>query len=415
MDNVTGTPEEPRPLRFVNESLTAYIDKLGFVWISAEITQWNTRRGAVYGTFEEDGHAFSFSIWQGRRPVLPDPLPKVGDQVVAKVTPTFWTKRGQIQLDVVEVRQAGIGQLIVQIEERRQRLAQEGLFDPDRKRTWPLLPQKIGLVVGVQTMAEQDVKRNALARWPGATFEVVNTPVQGADCAPQVIQALERLEADPAVEVIIVARGGGDYRDLVGFSDESLVRFVADMTTPVISAIGHEPDHPILDDVADYRASTPTGAGQVVVLDAIREYEEIQRQRRYLHQTVHQFLDHEHERIQTLRTHIARPDALVAQWHEQIAHLREQLAHIVLRNLDLHRANIATLRATLDAISPNQVLERGYALAMVNGDVISSIDQAPIGTQLTVRLRDGSLHSAVLATVPTPPLESHTTPGDQDD
>lgn len=400
MEKVTGTPDEPRPLRFVNESLTTYIERLGSVWISAEITQWNDRRGAIYGTFEEDGHAMSFSIWSGRHPVLPDPLPNVGDQVIAKVKPSFWTKRGQIQLEVAEIRQAGIGQLVAQIEQLRQRLAQEGLFDADKKRTWPLLPTCIGLVVGQATMAEQDVKRNALARWKNAQFKVITTPVQGPECAPGVIRALEILEADTDVEVIIVARGGGDYRDLVGFSDEALIRYVASMRTPVISAIGHEPDHPILDDVADYRASTPTGAGQVVVLDAEGEHEAIARQRRYLRQHLLRTLGYENDRVAHLRAQLRRPDALFAQWQDQVVSLRGQLAHLVIRQLDRAHGELATLRATLDALSPNQVLERGYALALVNDTVITSIADAPIGTQMVVRLGDGSLHAAVLATTP---------------
>lgn len=406
MDKVTGSPEEPRPLRFINQSLTSYIDKLGYVWISAEITQWNERRGAVYGTFEEDGHTFSFSIWGGRNPVLPDPLPTVGDQVIALVTPTFWTKRGQIQLEIAEIRQAGIGQLVVQIEERRQRLAAEGLFDPELKKAWPLLPKCIGLVVGQQTMAEQDVKRNVLARWPGAQFRVETAPMQGEACAPGVIAALEVLEADPDVEVIIVARGGGDYRDLIGFSDETLIRFVAAMDTPVISAIGHEPDNPILDNVADYRASTPTGAGQAVVLDAVGEFEAIARQRRYLRQSLMRHLHSEADRLEGLRARLSRPDALIGQWRDQLQSLRGQMAHLMIRRLDQEHAQLGTLRATLDAISPTQVLNRGYALAMVNGNVISSVEDAPIGTQLVVRLSDGSVQTAVLSTFPAPPAKS---------
>lgn len=400
MEKVTGSPDEPRPLRFINQSLTSYIDKLGYVWISAEITQWNERRGAVYGTFEEEGHSFAFSIWSGRNPILPDPLPAVGDQVIALVTPSFWTKRGQIQLEIAEIRHAGIGQLVVQIEERRQRLAAEGLFGEERKQPWPLLPKVIGLVVGQQTMAEQDVKRNVLARWPGAQFRVEHAPMQGEGCAPGVIAALEVLEADPDVEVIIVARGGGDYRDLIGFSDETLIRFVAAMGTPVISAIGHEPDNPILDNVADFRASTPTGAGQAVVLDAVGEFEAIARQRRYLRQSLMRYLHSEADRLEGLRARLSRPDALLGQWRDQLQSLRGQLAHLVLRRLDQEHAQLGALRATLDALSPNQVLARGYALALVNGNVISTIEDAPIGTQLAVRLRDGSLQTAVLAAVP---------------
>ena len=406
MEKITGTPDEPRPLRFVNESMTAYIDKLGHVWISAEITQWNERRGATYGTFEEDGHAFAFSIWSGNRPLLPDPLPQVGDQVIALVTPSFWTKRGQVRLEVVEIRHAGIGQLVAMVEERRQRLAAEGLFDPDRKQTWPLLPRSIGLVVGQQTMAEQDVKRNALARWPGAQFRVITAPMQGDDCAPGVIAALETLEGDPEVEVIVIARGGGDYRDLVGFSDEELVRYVAAMRTPVISAIGHEPDHPILDDVADYRASTPTGAGQAVVLDAVGEFEAIARQRRYLRQSLMRVLHTEADRLEGLRARLSRPDALIRQWRDQVQSLHGQLAHLMIRRLDHEHAQLGTLRATLDALSPNRVLARGYALAMVHDNVITSVADAPIGTQMVVRLSDGSVQTAVLATTPTPPAES---------
>lgn len=384
------------PLAFVSENLAAYVEKLGYVWISAEITEWNPRGSNTYGTFEDGDYKFGFSIFSGDRCDLPTEPIRLGDQVTALVTPRFWAKGGRTSLKVKAIRLAGIGALIAQVEERRMRLRAEGLFDPAHKKTWPLLPSCIGLVVGEQTMAERDVITNAQALWPHVTFRVVRARVQGPECAPSVIEALRVLEADDQVEVIIVARGGGDYRDLVGFSDEALIRYVHAMTTPVISAIGHEPDHPILDDVADARASTPTGAGKMVVMDTVSEFQFIAEQRRRVQTYMSQRIVREGERIHHLRARLLSPETQIRLMGEDIARKRDRINQAITRLLDSEHAKIEKATATLRALSPHRVLERGYALAYVNGSVITQAADAPIGTTITLAFQDGKVDTAVL-------------------
>ena len=200
-----------------------------------------------------------------------DPPPAEGARVVVWAKPDFNTTRGSFSLSAIEIRAVGIGELLARLERLRRALAAEGLFAAERKRPLPFLPGKIGLICGRDSAAERDVLRNAARRWPAVQFRVEQVAVQGPYAVAEVIDALQRLDADPAVDVIIIARGGGSIEDLLPFSDETLVRAVAACQTPVVSAIGHEQDTPLLDLVADVRASTPTDAARRVVPDVAEQ------------------------------------------------------------------------------------------------------------------------------------------------
>lgn len=268
------TPDSPWPVREVNAKVKAWIEKLGHIWVEGQLTQVNVKPTwkLSYLTLRDPEAEASVqvtcptSLIQG----FPSPL-KDGDRVVVYGKPAFYAGRGSFSLWVTDIRAVGVGELLARIERLRQQLASEGLFDADRKKPLPFLPNRVGLITGRGSAAERDVLAVSQSRWPEVQFEVINTAVQGASAVPEIIEALEKLDANPAVDVIIIARGGGSVEDLLPFSEEALQRAVAQATTPVVSAIGHEPDNPVLDNVADLRAATPTDAAKKVVPDVAAE------------------------------------------------------------------------------------------------------------------------------------------------
>jgi exodeoxyribonuclease VII large subunit len=280
MSDAPATMEAPWPVALLGTKLRDYIDRLGTVWVEGEITQWGASGGNVYGKLKdlEIDATVGFTIWSSVRAKIPADL-KQGDHVVALVKPNYWLKGGTLTMQVMAMKHVGIGDLLERLERLRRQLAEEGLFDASRKRPLPFLPQCIGLVTGKDSDAEKDVLRNAELRWPSVRFRVVHAAVQGDRTPGDVVSALQTLDADPEVDVIIVARGGGDFQNLLGFSDERVVRAAAACTTPVVSAIGHEADRPLLDDVADLRASTPTDAAKRVVPDVAEEFARVQQAR----------------------------------------------------------------------------------------------------------------------------------------
>ena len=268
IETAPSTVDEPWPVALLSAKIKGWIDRLGAVWVEGEITQWGLSGGNVYGKLKDlDADVtVGFTVWSSVKAKLPDDL-KQGDRVVALVKPNYWVKGGSLTMQVFEMRHVGLGDLLERLERLRQALRTEGLFDLARKRPLPFLPGCIGLITGKDSDAEKDVLRNAQLRWPAVEFRVVHTAVQGDRASGEVTAALRSLDADPDVDVIIVARGGGDFQNLLVFSDETLVRTAASCVTPIVSAIGHEADRPLLDEVADLRASTPTDAAKRVVPD----------------------------------------------------------------------------------------------------------------------------------------------------
>jgi exodeoxyribonuclease VII large subunit len=402
MSDAPATMEAPWPVALLGTKLRDYIDRLGTVWVEGEITQWGASGGNVYGKLKdlEADATVGFTIWSSVRAKIPADL-KQGDHVVALVKPNYWLKGGTLTMQVMAMKHVGIGDLLERLERLRRQLAEEGLFDASRKRALPFLPHCIGLVTGKDSDAEKDVLRNAELRWPSVRFRVVHAAVQGDRTPGDVVSALQTLDADPEVDVIIVARGGGDFQNLLGFSDERVVRAAAACTTPVVSAIGHEADRPLLDDVADLRASTPTDAAKRVVPDVAEEFARVQQARVRLSSRVTSLLGHEIDRLATLRTRpvLADPSWIVDSRADELTRTVARGAELIDRAVERSQREVTELRAHLRALSPQRTLDRGYAIVqrvdpeadVPGGAVIRAAGDAPAGTELLVTLASGAI------------------------
>lgn len=390
-----ATADAPWPVSLLASKLREYIDRLGTVWVEGEVTQWGVSGGNVYGKLKDVEHdaTIGFTIWSSVRAKLPDDL-KQGDRVVALIKPNYWLKGGSLTMQVFQMKHVGLGDLLERLERLRRTLAAEGLFDADRKKPLPFLPHCVGLVTGKDSDAEKDVLRNAQLRWPAVDFRIVHAAVQGERTVPEVTAAIAALDADPHVDVIIVARGGGDFQNLLGFSDESLVRAAAACRTPLVSAIGHENDRPLLDDVADLRASTPTDAAKRVVPDVAEEQLRVQQARMRISHRLNAILGTEIDRIAQLRS---RPVLASAHWLVETR--ADELTRYVARGAELidraiERAETTTreLAARLRTLSPQSTLDRGYAIVQgTDGHVVRSHAAAPADTRLLITLADGTV------------------------
>ncbi len=388
------TAETPWPVALLSNKIRGYIERLGAVWVEGEITQWGISGGNVYGKLKDlsEDATVSFTVWSSVKARLTEEF-KQGDRAIALVKPNYWVKAGSLTMQVLELRHVGLGDMLERLERLRRKLASEGLFDGSRKKPLPFLPHCIGLITGKDSDAEKDVIRNAQLRWPAVDFRVVHATMQGDRIVGEVTAAIRRLDADPQVDVIILARGGGDFQNLLGFSDEKLVRAAAACTTPLVSAIGHEADRPLLDEVADLRASTPTDAAKRVVPDVSDELNRVQQARARLTNRLTGILSTEVDRITQLRS---RPALGTSSWI--IDRRAEDLTRYVARGTELvtrmveHAENqTAQLRSHLRALSPQGTLDRGYAIAQLpDGHVLRSPEQAPAGTELLLTLAEGT-------------------------
>jgi exodeoxyribonuclease VII large subunit len=396
-----SSPERPWPVRVVSQKIGAWIGKLGWVWVDGQVAQITRRPGAqvVFLTLRDPAADLSLTV-TSNRDVLDAGAPDLaeGARVVLHARPEFFPGRGTLSLRADEIRQVGLGELLARIEKLKRLLAAEGLFDPRRKRRPPFLPRRVGLVTGRASAAERDVQTNARRRWPAVDFRIINVAVQGAGAAAQIIDALNVLDRDPEVDVIILARGGGSVEDLLAFSDEALCRAVFACRTPVVSAIGHETDTPLVDYVADVRASTPTDAAKRVVPDLAEEQQRIAQARARLRRAVGGLLDREQHRLDALRSRpvLARPGAMLEARASDIAGLRERsgrnLRHRLDRGVDELRHTVARLRG----LSPAATLERGYAIVRrPDGAVVRRPGDVGPGDALRLRLAGGELTATV--------------------
>ncbi|WP_271404510.1 exodeoxyribonuclease VII large subunit [Kocuria palustris] len=389
------TPENPWPLRLLAENLHAYIARCDPTWVEGQIIEINERPRVTFLTLRDVDQEISVpvTLFPREMQALETPLEK-GMRIVAQVRPDYWTKTGRLSMIGHGVRPVGLGDLLVRIEQLRRALAEEGLFDAERKRPIPQLPQRVGLITGRNSDAEKDVVRNASLRWPSVQFEIRNVAVQGTASAGQVMGALAELDAHPDVDVIIIARGGGAFEDLLPFSDERLLRAVADASTPVISAIGHENDQPLLDLVADVRASTPTDAGKRVVPDLVEEKANVARARAVLDRAVTQFLDRERRALDAVRSRpvLDQPEGMILVREEDIDRLRERSQRTTAHRIDRDRTAIEQMKLRVRALSPQETLNRGYAVVQDDhGVVVRGTDQVAVDDELTVRLAAGEL------------------------
>ena len=407
---VTPAPtsaDAPWPVAELSQKLKGWIDRLGAVWVEGEITQWGVSGGNVYGKLKDlsADATVSFVIWSSVRSRTPDGVTQ-GDRVVMHVKANWWVKGGSLTMQVFDVRRVGLGDLLERLERLRQSLRAEGLFDAARKNPLPFLPSLIGLVTGKDSDAEKDVLRNAALRWPSVAFRVQHSAVQGDRAVGELVAAIEALDADPDVDVIIVARGGGDFQNLLPFSDERVVRAVAACSTPVVSAIGHENDRPLLDDVADLRASTPTDAAKRVVPDVGDELSRVDQARTRLRSRITLQVRTEVERLAQLRS---RPVLAGAEWiidarADELTRLVARGAELTERRIERAGDELAERRARLRSLSPQSTLDRGYAIVQTaDGAVLRAASDVVDGARLRVTLADGAI--AADARIPGPDTE----------
>lgn len=387
----------PVPVRTVLRLVGDWIGRLGRIWVEGQIAELSKRGSAVYVTLRDPVAAVSVRVVCPRTVFeATDPAPAEGARVVIWAKPDFNTARGSFSLSAIEIRAVGIGELLARLERLRRSLASEGLFAAERKRPLPFLPATIGLVCGRDSAAERDVLRNAALRWPAVKFRVEQVAVQGQHAVEEVIGALRQLDADPAVDVIIITRGGGSIEDLLPFSDETLIRAVAACRTPVVSAIGHEQDSPILDYVADVRASTPTDAARRVVPDVAEQLALVAQLRSRARRCVTGRLDRESSWLAAVRSRpaLASPVREIERRQEQLTAATERARRSVSASLDRAQDGLDHTRARLLALSPAATLRRGYAIVQRDdASVVRYAAQVAEGETLTIRFAEDQLNA----------------------
>ncbi len=399
------SPENPWPVRAVATRVAKWIDRLGQVWVEGQLTQIDVRPGSktVFMVLRDPSADMSLTVTCPPDMVRNAPVKLTeGTQVVVCGKPTFYTVRGSFSLRLSEIRAVGIGELLARIERLRQLLAAEGLFDARLKRPVPFLPSRIGLITGRASAAEHDVTSVALARWPAVQFAVRNTPVQGPHAVAEIVAALQALDADPAVDVIVLARGGGSVEDLLPFSDETLCRAISACRTPVVSAVGHEPDNPLSDLVADLRAATPTDAAKKLVPDAAAEQSLILDLRRRSAQALRNWVQREQRGLDQVRSRpvLADPLRMVTVRHDEINVARTALRRDMKRLVESETQRVSHLSAQLATLGPAATLARGYSVVQrVRDDgtveVLRTVADAPAGASLRVRVSDGAVTATV--------------------
>jgi exodeoxyribonuclease VII large subunit len=389
------TAERPWPVRLLSSKIADYVAKMAPVWVEGQVVQLNRRPGVgmAFLTLRDTDADMSLPVSVYAR-VLEAVTLAEGAHVVVHARATFWTKRGTLQLQADEIRAVGIGELLARIEHLKRVLAAEGLFDAARKVPLPFLPAVVGLVCGRGSKAEHDVVVNARARWPAVQFEIREVAVQGVGAVPQVSAAIAELDGDRRVEVIVVARGGGAVEDLLPFSNEALVRAAAACRTPLVSAIGHETDAPLLDLVADYRASTPTDAAKRIVPDVTEERSRLVQARARIRAAVGHLLAREQAGLDAARSRpvLARPESILDARAADVDQRRQAGRRALDAELTRATGQAQRLAAQLRALSPAATLDRGYAVVQrADGAVVRDPAEVAAGDALRIRVARGEL------------------------
>ena len=391
--------DRPWPLRLLSQKMAEYVGRMSPMWVEGEVLQFTPRNSSRVQFFTlrdlDEKMSINCKAWTN---VIPDEFAE-GSRVVLRVKPDYWTGNGSLSLQVAEVRFAGVGDLLARLEMLRKKLAEEGLFSAERKLPIPFLPRRIGLICGSNAKAKDDVIVNAQARWPEVDFEIREVKVQGSQSPAQVKAALAELDSMPEIDVIVIARGGGSVEDLLPFSDESLVRAIVAARTPVVTAIGHEGDRPIVDDAADYRASTPTDAAKRIVPDVMEEKKILREGLKRGRMAVERRLTMAQSDLDTILTRpvIANPLTLVETRQDEISRTADRLTELVERGLTDAGNSLDALRRHLRSLSPQSILDRGYAVLRTPHSVVRSTDDVEVGDRLEALLASGRLGLDVIA------------------
>lgn len=393
--------DNPWPLHLLSHKIHEYIARCVPTWVEGQIIELNHRGRVSYVTLRdlEQEVSVSVTVWGSEMAKVQGQLER-GSQVVLQLKPDFWVKTGRLSMQGSNIKPVGTGSMLELIEQLRTSLQAEGLFDPARKKPLPLLPRRVGLITGRDSDAMKDVIRNASLRWPAVDFEVCEVAVQGVNAVAQVTSALAELDARDDIDVIVIARGGGSFEDLLAFSEEAMVRAVAAASTPVVSAIGHEADTPLMDYAADVRASTPTDAGKRIVPD-VREERELFASARYqLGRAVEQLIAAERHGLAQVRSRpvLANPGSALLARAEDVERLRARALNAGVHRLARDRDLIVQLRARVQALSPQQTLERGYAVMQdATGQLVRDARQLSEGQAISVRAAAGAVEATVTA------------------
>lgn len=397
---IDSSSEEPLPVRVVSESIGEYIGRLGPVWVEGEVAEITRRPGSQMAFLRLKDTSVDMSLQVTcHKSILEaiDPLPE-NARIIAYAKVNWYAVRGTLSLMAREIRQVGLGELLARLEQLKILLAAEGLFASERKKELPFLPRKIGLICGRASAAEKDVVENVQRRWPGMSFEIREVAVQGSSAVIEVSRALLELEKIPDVDVIIVTRGGGSFEDLLPFSDESLVRLVASLSTPIVSAIGHEQDAPLLDLVADFRASTPTDAAKRVVPSIMEEREKTAGLLDRLGKRMSSIIELESARITSLlsRPVIRQPLTLITTRRDEVRLLLGDSKRAIIALIKDEKSEIKEVKAQIAALSPLSTLKRGYAVLQREGKLVTNAKDVEVTEKLEVTLAKGELTVSVL-------------------
>ena len=394
-----SSPESPAAVRTIARAVEGYVARLGAVWMEGQVAQLTRRPGAglVFLTLRDTEADMSLTVTCLPR-VLDSCVPPLaeGQRVVVHAKAEFFPGRGSLSFRAAEIRPVGLGELLAQLEARKNLLAAEGLFDPARKRQLPFLPRVVGLVCGRGSDAERDVVENARRRWPGVRFEIREVAVQGVRAVSEVSAAIRDLDGVAEVDVIVVTRGGGSVEDLLPFSDEGLVRTVSACRTPIVSAIGHEKDSPLLDLVADVRASTPTDAARKVVPDMVEQARIVSDLRGRAERVVRGRLEQHQSWLDgvRLRPVLADPSVLVTTRADAVTAILERSRRALGNRLDRATDDVMHVRARVHALSPAATLDRGYAVVQApDGAVVRDADDVAAGSMVRVRVSHGEFHA----------------------
>ena len=408
MAKVEALPYDDRTVYSVaafNRGVGQWLSRLPTVWVEGEVTELrrHERWATVFFTLKDpaDGSSVGVAMARGRFDALRLDLSD-GERVHVFGRAELYEQRGEFKLRALTIERFGVGAHLASLERLKAILAAEGLFADSRKRPLPLLPRRIGIVTGNDAAAKRDVITTIRTRFPPAAVLIAETYVQGPRAAAEIVAAIGALREQPDVDVIILTRGGGSFEDLLPFSDERVVRAVAECPIPVVSAVGHEQDTPLCDLAADVRASTPTAAGKLVVPELTELFGRLDRARGALARNVRRTLDRDRQQLtRSVERLRARPRVVLEREGQRLEHTRARLRQAPALAVERKRAALEKSAAKLVALSPVQTLERGYAIVRTDsGDVVASTAAVSAGARVDVTVADGGFAARVEKVAP---------------